>query len=96
MKKTNIICGLLLVVAVCSTIVVAAMPAEKIVHQNGENCNRIYDVNRDGRINYQDAGLCFVYVRDNIDDPYGNLLYDVNIDGVVDDSDYLLIWQNRD
>ena len=59
--------------------------------------NRIYDVNRDGKINFQDAGLCWVYIQDEeLHCEFGDLLYDVNIDGVVDMQDSNLIWINRD
>ena len=61
------------------------------------SCNRVFDVNRDGRINFQDAGLCHVYsVSPESHTFYGDLLYDVNMDGVVDDVDVDLIWSNRD
>jgi len=63
---------------------------------DGEQENRIYDVNRNGVINFQDAGLCFVYIHDGIDDEYGNLLYDVNLDGVVTEEDCIDIWMHRD
>ena len=62
-----------------------------------EGCNRIYDVNRDGIINFQDAGLCWVYITTpEIHDLHGDLLYDVNMDGQVNFQDAGLIWVNRD
>ena len=63
---------------------------------DGENPNRIYDVNRNGVINFQDAGLCYIYYHYEIDNEYGNLLYDVNFDGIVDEADCIEIWVNRD
>jgi len=61
-----------------------------------QNENRIYDVNRNGVINFQDAGLCYVYIYNGVDDPYGNLLYDVNFDGVVSEEDCIDIWMHKD
>jgi len=68
---------------------------ETINKENG-GCNRIYDVNRDSVINFQDAGLCWVYIQNDLGDPYGDLLYDVNMDGTVNFQDAGLIWVNRD
>ena len=84
--------GVLLVtiVFICSSIVTSNNT------RNGDGLNRIYDVNRDGNINFQDAGLCWTYIQDDTDDPYGNLLYDVNMDGQVNFQDAGLIWTNRD
>jgi len=48
--------------------------------------NEIYDVNKDGRVNFQDAGL----VNKNRFNPY-----DVNGDKKVDDIDIDLVWANR-
>ena len=60
-------------------------------------CNRIYDVNRDMVINFQDAGLCWIYITTpELHDVHGDLLYDVNCDGQVNFQDCGLIWVNRD
>jgi len=60
-------------------------------------CNRIYDVNRDMVINFQDAGLCWFYVtHDEVHCEFGDLLYDVNMDHQVNFQDCGLIWVNRD
>ncbi len=60
-------------------------------------CNRIYDVNRNGVINFQDARLCWSYAIDYVNRTfYGDLLYDVNMDGNVNFQDCGLIWVNRD
>ena len=76
---------------------------EAISFENGNyrsssgGCNRIYDVNRNGIINFQDAGLCWVYAIDHDNRTfYGDLLYDVNMDGQVNFQDAGLIWVNRD
>jgi len=52
-----------------------------------------YDVNNDGSVNFQDAGLCWVH-RDSVV-PY-EALYDVNSDGTVNFQDAGLCWVNRD
>ena len=60
-------------------------------------CNRIYDVNRDGVIDFQDSDLCWNYVTDDsLHDMHGDLLYDVNMDGRVNFQDAGLIWIHRD
>jgi len=60
-------------------------------------CNRIYDVNRDEIINFQDAGKCWVYITTpELHCEFGDLLYDVNCDGRVNFMDAGLIWVNRD
>ena len=60
-------------------------------------CNRIYDVNRDEIINFQDAGKCWVYITTpELHDLHGDLLYDVNMDHQVNFQDCGLIWVNRD
>jgi len=96
MEKINKVWkGGILVIVVATIMLVGA--GVVVLGENDEaNLNRIYDVNRDGIINFQDAGLCWLYIRDGIDDPYGNLLFDVNIDGIVDENDYKSIWYNRD
>ncbi len=58
--------------------------------------NRIYDVNRNGEINFQDAGLTYVYYYNEVSNEYGDLLYDVNFDGVVNEDDCIDIWMHRD
>jgi len=84
----------LLVFAICMLLFGGIVSSLETPSKN--KCNRICDVNRDGRINFQDAGLCHVYIQDEVDDYYGNLLYDVNIDGIVDNMDVMFIWNNRD
>ena len=81
-----------------SMVFAQAMPGSIQVENKSSsgNGNRIYDVNRDGVINFQDAGLCWVYIEDDVDNEYGNLLYDVNMDGQVNFQDCGLIWVNRD
>jgi len=72
---------------------------ERIFYNNYESsgCNRIYDVNRDGVINFQDSGLCWVYATTpELHDLHGDLLYDVNCDGRENFMDAGLIWVNRD
>jgi len=60
-------------------------------------CNRIYDVNRNGIINFQDAGLCWAYGNDPGNYTFhGDLLYDVNMDGQVNFQDAGLCYINRD
>ena len=88
-KKIYVIIALAVICMIGGVVAISATAKER-------NPNRIYDVNRDGVINFQDAGFCFVYVRDHVNNKYGNLLYDVNCDGKVDTTDYNLIWQNRD
>ena len=96
-KKIMLYAGVLLaiLVFVCSSIGTSNNNFVKTTIRE-KNCNRIYDVNRDGTINFQDAGLCWVYIQNNLDDPYGDLLYDVNMDGQVNFQDAGLIWINRD
>ena len=72
---------------------------ERIFYNNYKSigCNRIYDVNRDHVINFQDAGLCWSYAVDYDNRTfYGDLLYDVNCDGQVNFQDAGLCWVNRD
>jgi len=89
MNKKYILIGMI-------TLLLLAVSVQAVTKQNSQG-NRIYDVNRDGVINYRDAGKCWVYLSHPEDhNVYGDLLYDVNIDGVVDDDDMLLIWQFRD
>jgi murein DD-endopeptidase MepM/ murein hydrolase activator NlpD len=55
---------------------------------------RKFDVNNDGRINFQDALLVWAHRTEKIDCyiPW----FDVNNDGVVDREDAELVWNNRD
>jgi hypothetical protein len=54
---------------------------------------KIYDVNHDGKVNFQDAGLVWVHRTSLV--PYDGL-YDVNQDGQVNFQDAGLTWVNRD
>ena len=93
MKEINKKTFGLLAIAVISIVGIAVVVSAE---EADEAPPSIYDVNRNGVVNFQDAGLCWTYVRDEIDDPYGNLLYDVNCDGAVDWTDCMDIWYNRD
>lgn len=96
-KKYILYAGVLLVtlIFVCSSIATSNAPMKITMKENG--CNRIYDVNRDGTINFQDAGLAWIYATSpEIHDFHGDLLYDVNMDGNVNFQDAGLIWINRD
>ena len=88
-KKIYVIIALAVICMIGGVVAISATAKER-------NPNRIYDVNRNGVINYQDAGLCYTYIRSGIYTTHGNLLYDVNCDGIVDMTDVNLIWQNRD
>lgn len=94
-KKVIMYAGVLLVIPMLVFVGVVGS-----VHQasvtNDVGCNRIYDVNRDTIINFQDAGLCWTYIQSGVTDPYAELLYDVNCDGQVNFQDCGLIWINRD
>lgn len=93
-KKIIIYAGVLIVVA-AFVLVGSAGSIEKASSDGG--CNRIYDVNRDKVINFQDAGLCWIYATSpELHDFHGDLLYDVNMDGRVNFQDAGLIWVNRD
>ena len=52
-----------------------------------------YDVNNDGKVSFQDAGLCWVHRTTLV--PYDSI-YDVNEDYVVNFQDVGLCWVNRD
>jgi len=92
-KKVVIYAGVLLAIAA----LVSIGSVSSIEKNKGDGCNRIYDVNRDTVINFQDAGLCWVYITTpEIHDVHGDLLYDVNMDGQVNFQDCGLIWVNRD
>lgn len=96
-KKVVIYAGVLLVVPMLVFVgLVGSTPQVSINNNNDVGCNRIYDVNRDTIINFQDAGLCWVYIQSGVTDPYAELLYDVNCDGMVNFQDCGLIWVNRD
>ena len=90
-KKSILYAGVILMALlfICSSVAIST------TKETG--CNRIYDVNRDGRINFQDAGLCWTYITTPENHcEYGDLLYDVNMDGQVNFQDAGLIWVNRD
>jgi len=98
MNKKNVIlyAGVLLVIpTLIFAGIVGSVPQASMKADGG--CNRIYDVNRDGRINFMDAGLAWTYsTTPEIHDMHGDLLYDVNMDGTVNFQDAGLIWVNRD
>lgn len=63
--------------------------------------SRIYDVNRDGRINFNDVKIVLNYTNEkhgkiSLQISGYNLLYDVNVDSLVDMKDAEEIWANRD
>jgi len=95
-KKIIIYAGVLLVTMIFVGVgIVSSNPSQSIGIDIG--CNRIYDVNRDKVINFQDAGLCWIYATSpELHDFHGDLLYDVNMDGRVNFQDAGLIWVNRD
>lgn len=96
-KKILLYAGVLLatMIFVCMGVVTSNQSMKTTNANNG--CNRIYDVNRNGVINFQDAGLCWNYmITPEIHDLHGNFLYDVNMDGNVNFQDCGLIWINRD
>ena len=96
-KKIIIYAGVLLATLLFVCMGVSTSNSMKISTSNDNGCNRIYDVNRDTVINFQDAGLCWVYVTTpEIHCEFGDLLYDVNMDGKVNFQDAGLIWINRD
>lgn len=73
-----------------------------------EDCDRnpIYDVNRDGIINFEDSSLIWDYIGSDMGyreskfyGKYGNawnLLYDVNCDGKVNNDDAQSVWNHCD
>ena len=95
-KKIIIYAGVLLVTMIFVGVgIVSSNPSQSIGIDIG--CNRIYDVNRDEIINFQDAGKCWVYITTpELHDLHGDLLYDVNMDHQVNFQDCGLIWVNRD
>jgi len=98
MKKKKVIIYATVLIAIATLVCIGTVSSyEKNTNNNDGGCNRIYDVNRDGVINYQDAGLCWVYTTTpEIHCEFGDLLYDVNMDGQVNFQDAGLIWVNRD
>lgn len=53
-----------------------------------------YDVNRDGIVDYRDAGL--IWTHQTTEGHKYEMKYDMNCDGVVDDTDADLVWEHRD
>ena len=63
------------------------------------------DVNRDGLTNMFDAFIVYQYINTNPQQivnryiwetykkPIYDLLYDINVDGIVNESDYNIIWE---
>lgn len=84
------------IIGITNHIANASFGDNKVNDDPHLHCNRIYDVNRDGTINFQDAGLCWVYIQNDLGDSYGDLLYDVNMDGQVNFQDCGIIWVHRD
>jgi hypothetical protein len=63
--------------------------------------SRIYDVNRDGTIDFSDVQIVLNYIgkkHSNFNNAFTgyHLLYDVNVDQKVDMTDAEDIWANRD
>ena len=63
--------------------------------------SRIYDVNRDRKIDFNDVNLVLNYIDEKHSNIYlkitgYNLLYDVNVDNEVNINDAEAIWTNRD
>ena len=100
MRKGKILlwAGVLVVIpTICFAGLVGSVPQSMDVEGDCPGCNRIYDVNRDGVINFMDAGLAWSYATSpELHDFHGDLLYDVNMDGQVNFQDAGLIWVNRD
>jgi len=61
-------------------------------------CNRIYDISRNGIISLHDVEMTWRYIT--MGDEYhcweGDLLFDVNCDGLVNFQDCGLIWVHRE
>ena len=94
-KKKIVLYAGVLIAIVALVCIGSAGSIEKASSDGG--CNRIYDVNRDETINFQDSGLCWVYITTpELHDVHGDLLYDVNCDHQVNFMDCGLIWVNRD
>jgi len=90
-RKKNIVlyAGVMLVVA-AFVLVGSASVVEK-------NYTTSLSVNDNEIINFQDAGLTWIYITTpEIHNEFGDLLYDVNYDGQVNFQDCGLIWVNRD
>jgi len=76
------------------------------IYRNRYVDNAVFDVNRDGRVNYDDSAEVLWYIKrgvslieDWVFSKYGNpyeKLYDVNADGVVDFVDVELVWDYSD
>ena len=64
----------------------------KTVHVYQKNNNK-YDINKDGDVDFQDAGL--VWIHRSSQTLYDET-YDVNTDGEVDFQDAGLVWMHRD
>ena len=60
-NKTFFLYAGVLTAVICLIGVSSAVKPNESVEKNNEGgCNRIYDVNRDGTINFQDAGLIWI------------------------------------
>jgi len=55
--------------------------------------NSIYDVNNDGQVNFQDAGIVWIHRAGK--ETYDSL-YDVNDDRIVDSQDVGIVWKSKD
>jgi len=64
----------------------------EIVHDAIDDCNPEYDVNGDGKVNFQDAGIVWEH-RTNI--TAYNSRYDMDCDGDVDNEDANIVWRHR-
>jgi flagellar basal body-associated protein FliL len=53
-------------------------------------CTPNYDVNGDGKVNFQDSGLVFTHI--NL--PY-DPKYDMNCDGIINQEDYTICWDHH-
>ena len=102
---------LILIVTTATTISITSTLGENIINKENlkptnNTINRIYDVNRDGIIDYKDAceTLSYINHKPSFFEQIVYLrftdarkkLYDVNIDGVVDTLDVEEIWANID
>jgi len=65
---------------------------------NVVGCNPNYDVNDNGVVNFQDAGLTWIHRTMPMCDPPNEYdsTYDMDCDLDVDIVDYITVWQNRD
>ena len=76
-------------------------PAPGSIHSVSDvktsECNRIYDVSRNGIISRHDAEMCWRYITDPEHHCWeGDLLFDVNCDGRVNFQDCGLIYIHRE